>query len=188
MKNKTVPLFTLLKPITTGRGKMEIIDIEIWKKCRESIEHFDKLLADFRRMVFTIEGVALPVGVTLLLSGSEKKILYIGYLSLGISVINILVWTVEKHYHLYLLASAKVAEEIEGKLGLDDKFRLTTQLRKAKEEQWNFKLSLYDFIYLIPALIALIISFLTGIYFWTTIFLAVEFMVVVYLIKRHHIR
>lgn len=168
--------------------------IEIWKKSRESIEHFDKLLAEFRRMIFTIEGVALTVGVALLLSTNPRKIPYVGYLSLGVSIINIIVWAVEKHYHLYLLMSAKVAENIEEKLDLDDKLRLTTQLRKAREELQpapclcGIKFSLYDFIYIGPALITLALAFLAQLYFWATGFLLLEGIIVICLMNRHKIK
>lgn len=167
--------------------------IEIWKKSRESIEHFDKLLAEFRRMVFTIDGIALTVAVTLLLSSNEKRTTYVGYLGLGISIINVIVWAVEKHYHLYLVVSAKVAERIEDVLGVDENVKLTAQLRMTSESEQpafccrGIKLSLYDAIYLVPAMISLIVCYLEGLHLLAVTFFITEAIAVFCLMGRRKI-
>lgn len=167
------------------------IIIEYYKVTRGSVEHFDRLLAHFRQIMFAFNGIFISSGVALLLN--DTKIDEIGLIRcflIGnlLAIINILIWLLEKHYHRYLIASAEVANKIEKELFPgDEEKHLTYQLWRTKEYRvqrekfslrrlvpWIFKqishglyklfpfIRSYDLIYLLPLAGALVFNLFLG--------------------------
>lgn len=109
--------------------------IEYYKVIRNSVEHFDRLLAHFRQIMFAFNGIFISTGVTFFLANLEiSNIRYIKLFLISnlLAVINILIWLLEKHYHRYLIVSANLASKIEKQLFLSDEKCLTYQLGLAK--------------------------------------------------------
>jgi hypothetical protein len=161
---------------------------------RNSVEHFDKLLAHFRQIMFAFNGIFIGVGITYVLNELNiKNLQYIKVFLISnlFAVVNILIWLLEKHYHRYLIVSAKVANKIEEELFLGDKEKyLTYQLSCVKEYRvqgvkflwrslrswipWLIEclsrlacrissvIRTYDFIYLLPILTSLLCNLLLG--------------------------
>lgn len=123
--------------------------IEMYKIARQSVEHFDKLLASLRQIIFTVDGVVITAGMTFYLNCISNEMLpedvsfkYMSLMSGAIIfvIVNLLIWQLEKHYHRYLAASANVAESIEreilGKKGR--KISLTFKMRDARNTEVKF--------------------------------------------------
>lgn len=157
--------------------------IELYKITRNSVEHFDKLLGDLRKIMLGFDGIVIAAvtaryGGAIIKAGSPYisrtvlKFLFVG--SIFFTLINILFWALEKHYHRYLIISAKLSEEIEKESVSDQKIRLTYQLRKIREcdfndvliphfmQHWLFKISryirIYDLLYLFPIIISVFLN------------------------------
>ncbi len=154
----------------------DIKTMEQYKIVRKSIEHFDKLLSDLRKIVWGFNGtiaavivyhgrtIIKPDSSSFLTDKTKVKILILG--SLLFTLTNILIWAVEKHYHRYLTMSAKVSEEIEKKLFKNTKMQLTYRLREIRDygfydeaipkvisnimSKISTYVRSYDFIYLFP--------------------------------------
>lgn len=165
--------------------------IEYYKVTRNSVEHFDRLLAQFRQIMFTFNGIFMSTCITLFLTRLKNAdIRYIKFFLISslLAIINILIWLLEKHYHRYLIASADVANKIEEKLfpGDEDK-QLTYHLGREREykvekEKFllcrilpytiklisrilykpSFFIRTYDFIYLLPIATSLFFNIYLG--------------------------
>ena len=133
--------------------------LEIWKKSRNSIEHLDRIIGGFRKTIFAIDGVCLSVAASIMATSTpiptDQKVPYTSVLLILLSFGNCLLWCVEKHYHYYLLSSAKVSKEAEKRLSLPESLQLTSRLSKTKQEQHFLLRSIYNGLYIIPAIISL---------------------------------
>lgn len=136
--------------------------LEIWKRSRDSVEHFDRILTELRKTLIMINGAALPILVSFFISPLPDKKMYIALFSFALNLIDIVFWFVEKHYHIYLIVSANTAKKAEdvldiGELGL-------TKCLGSKKLRIPFVrgyLSFYDFLYILPAAISMAIAFFT---------------------------
>ena len=137
--------------------------LEIWKRSRDSVEHFDRILTEFRKTLITVNGAALPILVSLFLSPLPDKKLYIVLFSFALNLVDFVFWLVEKHYHIYLLVSANVSKKTEELLGIQKEICLTKCLAEEKLQipLMHSVISFYDFIYIFPATLSLAIPFLT---------------------------
>lgn len=157
--------------------------LEIYKVARNSVEHFDKILGGFRQIIFALDGVSAMAVATYCIKAEAINYRLLFWASFIFIVMQFLVWQLEKHYHRYLIMSAKIAEGIERRIfypltELD--FALTCQLREARNVIFNkngnkripglvrkilYKASrfirTYDLLYIIPILI----SIFAGIFF-----------------------
>ncbi|MCX5668050.1 MAG: hypothetical protein NTY34_07080 [Candidatus Omnitrophica bacterium] len=145
----------------------DLIYLEVWKKSRDTVEHLDRILSDFRKIICAIDAGILAVAGPILTSTCEKRVTYIAYLGLGLNLMNFLIWTLEKHYHHYLMVAAKAAVDIENQLKLEALTMLTHRLSDAKRlDSPSFKLfrtisiHYYDLMYIVPMIIGTIISFI----------------------------
>ena len=159
-----------------------IKSMELYKIARNSVEHFDKLLGDFRKIVLGFNGTVVGAVITffgraIVKSSSpytdktQVRLLFIG--STIFAFINLLIWYLEKHYHRYLITSVKVSEEIEKDLFENQKIRLTYQLRKARNcdfcdeaipiinkiiSKISKFIRTYDCIYLLPIIASMLLN------------------------------
>jgi small-conductance mechanosensitive channel len=161
--------------------------IEVWKKARETIDHFDKILSDFRKIAFGVDAIVAPALLKIWFDLNDEKVLmHVGLVALGWNLFNFLIWLAEKHYHIYLLAAVHVARESEKIFGEN---ALTKHIGDAKKKQLrvpfllNTHLHFYDLIYLAPMFFATVLIFLFNPWIW---FLTVilELVLVVFIIKR----
>ena len=164
--------------------------LEIWKRSRESVEHFDKILLELRKTLVTINGISLPILGSLFLSSLPDKKFYFSLLCLALNIVDIVFWFVEKHYHIYLLVSAKVANNAEENLGLPEEMKLTQYLANKKLQVPFAKgvLSFYDLIYLLPAILSISIAFLNPVFTLKIIFgilLLIEIGFGIYILKKN---
>jgi hypothetical protein len=133
--------------------------IEIWKKCRDTVEHFDKILGDFRKISFAFN--AALVAVTYQVFQNNEWPFYVMLIGIVWNLSNFLVWLAEKHYHLYLIEAASVAKKIENELNLTEETKLTTRLGLIKEKQFHIsipklaKVYFYDLFYIFFCFIGL---------------------------------
>ena len=140
--------------------------IELWKKARDSAEHFDKLLSDFRKIAVAVDAAYLPIAVQIYLAGHKsadglwKWQQHLVFLCFSLNAINYMIWLLEKHYHLYLTVAASVANEAERKIGWQDSLRLTHQFihAKGKKQFGLIGLHIYDWLYIGPAAAALLFA------------------------------
>lgn len=139
--------------------------LEIYKIARKSVEHFDKLLANFRQIMFAFNGIFISSGISFFLSSElTKDIRYIKFslISLFWGFVNIILWLLEKHYHRYLIVSASVAKGIEEELfGKDMKKCLTYQMeciRGHNIKLWALLIRSYDLIYILPIVVSIIFN------------------------------
>ena len=165
--------------------------LEIWKKSRESIEHFDRLLGDFRKTSFAINGVGLTIIGSIIISQVQNKSFFIALLGVVLNVLNFVVWIVEKHYHNYLIVSAKVARKAEDDLKVADDLKLTYQLSKTKLKIPFFEslINYYDLIYIVPAFLFLLACFMPGSIFFFLVFLLIatsEILTIIAILKTQH--
>lgn len=158
-------------------------ELELYKIARNSIEHFDKLLSNFRTIVLGFNGTIIATvmafyGRAIVKSTSpatdktQVKLLFIG--SAIFAFTNILIWYLEKHYHRYLTVSSKVAEKLEKDLFSDQKIRLTYQLRKVRNFEFfdetipqkirkriskiSQYIRTYDCLYLFPIIVSIALN------------------------------
>jgi len=114
----------------------EPLFIELYKTARNSVEHFDKLLADFRKIIFAFNGIIISSGVIFFVnckSAPFPKYAVLFFINFTLAAANILIWLLEKHYHRYLTTSALVARNIEETLiGSAMKPALAYQLQEAR--------------------------------------------------------
>lgn len=126
-------------------GRIKIMpnssEIDLYRIIRNSVEHFDKLLGDLRKIVFGFDGVIITAVITfygkeIIKSDSPNtdithlKLIFVG--SILFAIMNILFWALEKHYHRYLVISAKLAENFESRMIKNKTNRLTYQLRQVR--------------------------------------------------------
>lgn len=170
----------------------ESVLIEVWKKSRDTAEHFDKTLGDFRKIVFAIDAGFIPVVTQIRLDSQKER--YIIALGITLNLINLFFWVLEKHYHLYLVTAAKVAKHAEGVLGLAENIQLTRRIADAKASKqisvkfFGCSAHFYDFIYFAPiGLSVLLLWFIHGVWyqlmFW--LFLVLELVLIVYVLRKH---
>lgn len=166
---------------------MSSLNLEVWKKSRETIDHFDKILSDFRKIAFGADAIAAPALLKIWFDLTDEKVLiHIGLVALGWNLFNLLVWLAEKHYHIYLLAAVHVAKKCEGVFGANG---LTEHIGAAKKKQLrlpfllNTQLHFYDLIYLTPMTLAAVLIFLfnAGLCFSIVAF---EFFLVLFIVQR----
>ncbi len=165
--------------------------LEIWKRSRDSVEHFDRILTELRKTLITVNGAALPILISLFLSPLPGKKLYIILFSLALNIVDIIFWFVEKHYHIYLVVSAGVAKKAEENLKLNEELSLTSCLGKKKLQVpfiWKY-ISFYDFLYLLPATVSLGVAFsIPSLKFKVYLFiiLFVEIIFGVYIVNKNN--
>lgn len=140
---------------------------EVWKKTRDTVEHFDKILSDFRKIAFALNAAVIPIAFQICINSNEWPF-YLMVLGVTWNLANFLIWMAEKHYHVYLVVTASLAKGIEKELGLKPEFQLTSKLASAKKKQTKlpfFKPSIhfYDFIYIVFGFLGLSFSMY---YFW----------------------
>jgi hypothetical protein len=161
-------------------------EVEAYKISRNSVEHFDRLLGQFRQIIFTFNGVLISISFSLFVDKYNKSLILLHLpirrvilMSNLVAITNILVWLLEKHYHKYLLVSAKVANKFEKIVFKDlEDLQLTTQLSNAKEFKVNVnfwklhkikidkflsflsdnKISSYDFLYLLTIMFSIFVN------------------------------
>lgn len=138
--------------------------LEIWRRSRDSVEHFDRILTELRKTLIAVNGAAMPILVSLFLSSLPDKKVYIVFFSFALNLVDIVFWFVEKHYHIYLVVAANVCKRIEDLMGVEEEISLTENLAKEKLQIPLTRgfLSFYDFIYLLPAAVSLAIPFMTN--------------------------
>jgi len=148
----------------------EELYLEVWKKARESVEHFDKILGDFRKIIFTFNGIIISSGFALYTEHSSRYTLF--FLACNVlGFTNILIWLLEKHYHRYLFTSALVAMNIERDLFRGNQRKaLTSLLNRARKVdiEWEFNkisqisrfIRSYDLLYILPILVCCITNFI----------------------------
>jgi hypothetical protein len=161
--------------------------LDLYKINRASVEHFDKILGTFRQIIFAVNGAIITACLAYVAqkTGSfedrdYKLIFAVGCL---LAAINLLVWQLEKHYHRYLIVSAKISEKLERIMLYDsnkNKFAenmllaLTYQFREAKSKpledsrlpkwlrQRMYRLSrfirTYDLLYMLPVILVIIVN------------------------------
>jgi len=167
--------------------------IEIWKQSRGSVEHFDKILGDFRKILFAIYGVIVTGAVSIMLSQLSDKLLYISLLGFGLNIITLLIWFCEKHYHLYLVISSRVAKEAESALQIDSSLQLTHKLGEGKKREQRgipFKkyINYYDMIYLIPACGVLgVLCFVPMSSNWAKWLLIIEIPIIIFILIKQYL-
>lgn len=136
--------------------------IENYKIARGSVEHFDKILSDIRKIVCAFNGIFVSSALVFGVSVSEIRYVVSFILMIILAGANFLIWLIEKHYHRYLFVSAIIAEGIEKKLFENKLRRLTYQLRLARGDGvrplHNFRS--YDFLYIVPILASVFLNFL----------------------------
>lgn len=147
---------------------MSDLKLEVWKKSRESVEHFDKILGDFRKIIVTIDVAMVPFVYQITQTSNEWPF-YLFVIGLAWNMASLLIWIAEKHYHLYLLAAAEVAKRIEMELELPVGQQLTSQLAIAKKRQFHvpiffkkIKLYFYDFFYICFGVVGLGLTLYSG--------------------------
>jgi len=160
--------------------------ISLYQIERSSVEHFDRLLGDLRRIVFSFNGIVIAgviaiFGQAIIKSGdagkginlTHIKLLFAG--SILFAVMNLLFWALEKHYHRYLVVSSHISVQTENMLNLDENKQLTYQLKQVRDNDYAddtiphcikrllAKISkyfrTYDFIYLFPVIVAIGLNF-----------------------------
>lgn len=157
--------------------------LEIYKVARNSVEHFDKILGGFRQIIFALDGVSIMAVATYYVKAEPINYRLLFWASFIFIVMQFLVWQLEKHYHRYLIMSAKIAEGIERRIFYpltDLDIALTCQLREARNVIFSESgnkliprpirkllrkasrfIRTYDLLYIIPILI----SIFAGIFF-----------------------
>ena len=126
--------------------------IEIWRQLRISIEHFDNILINIRKLAISLDGALIGSGLTIMLSDIGLKRPIIIGISLACFTFNFGLWLLEKHYHKYLIITSMVCMNIEESLGMDFENRLTKQLDMLRKTHKGP--SPYDMIYICPMIIS----------------------------------
>jgi len=54
--------------------------LEIWKRSRDSVEHFDRILTELRKTLITVNGAALPILISLFYRLCQVKNFILFYL------------------------------------------------------------------------------------------------------------
>jgi hypothetical protein len=143
--------------------------IEVYKIARNSVEHFDKILGDFRKITFTFNGIIISSGFALYAEHSDKYILFF-LASITLGIINVLIWLLEKHYHRYLITAAQVALNIEKELFRGRTQRaLTYLIDRARKIDLKWEMSKvnkisnfirsYDLLYILPIVVSGSVNF-----------------------------
>jgi len=164
--------------------------VEIWKKARDSAEHFDKMLGDFRKIAFAIDAAFLPILLQVYLEGHKKNATFEWqsfslFLCLAFNLVNYGIWLLEKHYHLYLAVSASVAANLERTMKIPEELQITNQYAKAKKlKQFGLcGLHVYDWIYIIPGAAGLFMATLMSENnIWPIVILAVIELVLTFVV------
>ncbi len=130
--------------------------VETWKKTRDSVEHFDKIIGELRKTTLAINVAFIPISVHVIQYFDDWDF-YLIALAITVNIFNLVMWSLEKHYHLYLITSAHVAGILEARIGLDEGCRLTHMISKVKRQmQHKFMgFHFYDLLYFVSILCAL---------------------------------
>ena len=163
--------------------------IEVWKKARDTVEHFDKILSDFRKIAFAADAAVIPIAFQIFLTADEWPF-YIALLGIAWNLVNFLIWIAEKHYHLYLITAANVARNLEKKITEDQNCWLTDRLANAKEYQCRVPflnktyLHFYDLIYLIFGFLGLLLSLYLNFWIFFSLF-SIELTLFIVIFKKY---
>ena len=139
----------------------------IYKDARDTVKHFDNILSNYRKIAYGFNAAIIGSYIGSLFNEQLNSSIKTNNLTVSFIAImfNYLLWSLEKHYHKYLMFAAQVAKNIETDLCLESAIGLSERLYYASTMKGPyiarflyqirrfFHFQYYDLIYLLPILL-----------------------------------